>query len=90
MFLPSEDSVNSSVGGSDSGVSMGSGMRQIQRKEGSLSGKRVPFSDERRRTAQPYWDMLKEENKSINPQLDVILESMSKPQHRFVIQHTVR
>jgi len=36
-----EDSVNSSVGGSDSGVSMGTGMRWIQRK-------RVPFWDETR------------------------------------------
>jgi len=65
------DSVDSSVGGSDSGVSMGTGMRWIQRKGGPFSGKRVPFSDKRRGTAQLYWDMLKEECEGINRQLDV-------------------
>jgi len=68
-------SVNSSVDESESGVSTGTEMMQIQRKWGPLSGKRVPFSDKRRGTAQLYWDMLKEECKSINPQLDVTLLS---------------
>jgi len=50
-------------------------MRRIQRKGGPFSGKMGPFSDKRRGTAQLYWDMLKEECKGINPQLDVTLGS---------------
>jgi len=64
------DSVNSSVGGSEFGVSMGTGMRRIQRKRG-------PFSDKTRGTAQLYWDMLKEEREDINPQLDVTFALMA-------------